>query len=144
MQCVKLCNDVSLCNLLNAYTRIMRAVEMDREVFVPVRCDEKETDYSGKWYWEPIKTIVEVNGEKIHSSDRARSTFHPGDRVVIKYRSREYRGCVIDPEKEVEAVDQVETDDKSTDSGVGSKRSRSSTTSVQKRRKVFKKPGTYI
>ena len=73
---------------------------MDRDLYVPVRCDEAEAEYSGKWYWEPI---IQVNGEVIdRNAVRTRSSFRPGDSVVVKYKSRTFCGVVVDPDQERE------------------------------------------
>jgi len=72
---------------------------MDRSLYVPVRCDEAQTAYSGRWYWEPVKSIIEVNGSEVDRKFRFNGRmFHPGDRVVIKFKSRTYRGTVVNPE----------------------------------------------
>ena len=74
---------------------------MDRDVYIPVRCDEVDTQYSGGWYWERVRSVIEINGAKV---DRERtltgSDFKPGDKVVVKFKCRTYSGSVIDPEIE--------------------------------------------
>ena len=116
---------------------------MDRKLYVPVRCNEKETEYSGNWYWEPVKTIIKVNGKKIERGERTGNDFHPGDTVVIKYKSRVYHGAVVDPEVE-KAVDELEGDSDIKSATVGGAESKGNTSGspVRKRRKVFKQQGT--
>ena len=141
---------------------------MDRDLYVPVRCDEAETEYSGKWYWEPIKTIIQVNGEVIdRNAVRTRSSFRPGDSVVVKYKSRTFSGVVVNPDQEREETVDPHVHVKSStktrcgdstvsapgqvqerhDSRVTTKRCGNSTVPApapaRKRRKVFKKQGIY-
>jgi len=129
---------------------------MDRSLDVPVRCDEAQTAYSGRWYWEPVKSIVEVNDSEVDRKVRLDGRmFHPGDRVVIKFKSRTYRGTVVNPEEtpeEASSTKEVEKEVGSKDSvasrpqplAVLSCRKLGQTPSdapPPKRRKVFKKQG---
>lgn len=62
--------------------------------YVPVRCLE-ESKYKGKCFQEPISTIKEVNGEPVvKDRQMTRTDFASGDRVVIRFKNKDYRGVV--------------------------------------------------
>jgi len=66
----------------------MATGSINRDMYVPVRCEEEGTAYSGRWYWEHVRTIAEVNGSHVNRNNIRSNVFHPGDRVVVKYKSR--------------------------------------------------------
>ena len=73
----------------------------DREAFVPVRCNEVDSKFAGGWYWEPVKSVIELNGAQVKRERKLRGNdFKAGDKVVVRYMSKTYSGVVIDPDAE--------------------------------------------